>query len=528
MNALETDPSEALRLARSLKNSLVPINKLPVEILSMIPDYFDEDEGKEEEEDEDMDFDEDIDEDWFDEALLALTHVCRHWREVFTSRSSLWTKLDLTNADKTKAYLQRSGTAPLEIDLIESGIKGLDGYLEHAISLVIPHIPRVKTLSIYVGDVRAGVFERFYCHMPLLESLRIENAFPKELDALDDKLFDGDLSSLRELTLIRFTTRLPWNNLANLNFLVLENCIPKYDVTRILDVFESAPLLRVVRFGGSLPVSSYAPPNRIVALPHLKHFVIITDRPHSILLEHLCIPAGATLFQIFNIGNEEPLVLRRYVQEGNANLKNLSHITTVALNFAMAWKVVELNGPSGCLYYQCTNLEAPPSHHLDRELLRSLRTNDLSKAQKLSVTRYTSLDSAEAEESPIFQTLSRMNNLRTLNLTKCDNEPFILALNPQRNSSKRILCPNLEELVLYADSWNKFHINLLCEMAKNRASSGAMSLSSITLVGLHGLAPREDESDKLKEHVPHVDYRVDDKEHGWYSDLEDDSGDESD
>jgi hypothetical protein len=68
-DALERDGFEVLRLVRSMKNSLAPINRVPPEILSLIPDYCCED---------DMDRD-----------LVALTHVCRSWRDTFISRSSL-------------------------------------------------------------------------------------------------------------------------------------------------------------------------------------------------------------------------------------------------------------------------------------------------------------------------------------------------------------------------------------------------------------------------------------------------------
>ena len=57
MNALEQDALEVLSLVRSVKNSFAPVTRIPPEILSDIPDYYDED---------------DVDQD-----LITLTHVCR-------------------------------------------------------------------------------------------------------------------------------------------------------------------------------------------------------------------------------------------------------------------------------------------------------------------------------------------------------------------------------------------------------------------------------------------------------------------
>lgn len=69
VDALEQDVVEVFRLVRSLRNSLVPVNRIPPEVLSLISDYHSEDE--------------------MDKDLVALTHVCRDWRDIFTCRSSL-------------------------------------------------------------------------------------------------------------------------------------------------------------------------------------------------------------------------------------------------------------------------------------------------------------------------------------------------------------------------------------------------------------------------------------------------------
>ena len=114
---------------------------------------------------------------------------------------------------------------------------------------------------------------------------------------------------------------------------------------------------------------------------------------------------------------------------------------------------------------------------------------------------------------PGFQTLSAMTNLHTLVLTECDNLPFILALNPDKNSSKLVLCPGLEELVLYVESQDQFQIRCLLRTTKERASRG-MKLSSITIAGLGELVPAEGVF-KLGEYVTRVAYRVDDVLPDW-------------
>ncbi|KAF9645559.1 hypothetical protein BDM02DRAFT_3148684 [Thelephora ganbajun] len=131
-----------------------------------------------------------------DQALISLTHVCRGWREMFTSRSSLWTRLDFMNVEKTHTYIQRSKSSSLEICL--EGHKG-NTYFDDAFSLVIPHIRRLKSLTIR-ADVLPAALRRLHQHAPLLEELDIDLTCPHP-PILDRALFNGDLSSLRELRL---------------------------------------------------------------------------------------------------------------------------------------------------------------------------------------------------------------------------------------------------------------------------------------------------------------------------------------
>ena len=126
VDTLERDALDVLSLDLSVKKPLAPVNRIPAEVLSLIPDHLDEDKGD------------------ADQDLIALTHVSRNWRSALVSRSSLWTRLDCMDIDKTRTYIQRSGLFPLEILLKKDKD---DGYLDDAFALVIPHIHRIKSLT---------------------------------------------------------------------------------------------------------------------------------------------------------------------------------------------------------------------------------------------------------------------------------------------------------------------------------------------------------------------------------------------
>lgn len=228
---------EVLSLVRSMKNSFTPINRIPTEVLLLIPDYWKEDVT--------------------DQDLIVLTHVCRGWRSIFTSLPSLWSFLDCRNVDKTRAYIERSKSVPLEIGLIDPHV--MDAFL-----LTVPHISRLKHLTIFTGDFPA-IVNHFFCRAPLLEVLDVSlRGSPGLIPS--DAFLDGDLSSLRVLILAGVITHLPWKNLTNLTTFSLTRVLAdQISITQILNFLENSPLLHPIGLEDSLPNSSDAPPNPLRA-----------------------------------------------------------------------------------------------------------------------------------------------------------------------------------------------------------------------------------------------------------------------
>ena len=106
-----------------------------------------------------------------------------------------------------------------------------------------------------------------------------------------------------------------------------------------------------------------------------------------------------------------------------------------------------------------------------------------------------------------------MGDLRTLTLIRCNNLSFIHALNPERNKSDTVLCPDLQELVLYVKKRDWYYLAELVEMASERDERYA-KLSSITIVSLDEMCPRK-EVFKLRKFVSRVEYKLDDVSPDW-------------
>ena len=474
-----------MSLVRSVKNTFVPINRIPHDVLSLIPDYW-------------------ADEDTADDDLITLTHVCHGWRELFISRPSLWARLDCKNVEKTRTYIERSQSSPLKVYLWNEA--GCIPFLYDAFFLTVPHFGRLGSLS-FLGvseDLIELAKKHFYRPAPSLEKLKIHIGDPC---SIEPTIFDGNLSTLRELRLSGVITSLPWKNLANLTKFDFQD-VPsdKISTTQLPDSFERAPLLRKIRLYHTLPTTSNAPPGRVVSLPHLEDLEIEAQPVHSILLKHLLIPSGTSLVLEFNF-NGERSPIPDYLPKTLDNLNNLSRTTAINLSYESGLHL-RLSGPSGGLYVlgHWTGADTFLST-VNRRVLRSLNHFTISTTERLTITAFGATIPQKTEKSPVYHTLLLMKSLRILILTDCLNIPFISALNPDKTPSKTLVCPVLEELVLYVKKKEWFCIDKLLGMAKGRSSSGAR-LSTITIVSTQEFMPVENVLE-LRNHVSRVEYRLD-------------------
>jgi len=474
-----------------MKNTFTSINRVPRDVLSIIPEYW-------------------ADEDTADEDLITLTHVCRGWREIFISHPSLWTRLDCTNIEKTRTYIERSRSSPLKVYVWQE--EEYTPFLNDAFLLTLPHLSRFGSLSLLGPSKNLTELAKKYLHhpVPLLKKLKIN--FSDNPQSIVPAIFEENISSLRELRLSGVITRLPWKTLANLTTFDFRD-VPsdKISVTQLLDFFEHAPLLRHTRLWNALPTTCDAPPGRVVSLPRLKDLDIKAQPVHSILLNHLLVPSGTSLVLEFTFDGEKSPI-PEYLPKNLKNLKNLSRITAINLSFDSEL-CLRLTGPSGGLYvlggWTGTDSFLPI---VNRRALRSLNHFAISATERLTITAYHTTIPQKIESST-YRTLLLMNALRTLILADCLNVPFITALNPKKAPSGTLVCPALEEIVLYIKEKERSCIDGLLEMVEGRSSSGTR-LSTITIVSPQEFVPAKDVLE-LRNHVSQVEYRLDDVVPPW-------------
>jgi hypothetical protein len=444
-----------------------------------------------------------------DQDLVALTHVSRAWREAFISRSSLWANLDCANAEKTRVYLERSKSSPIDLRLRRDyGLSPNDPFFQ-----IAPHaIGRLKYLLV---DTTPDHFHDIANHLsrptPFLEDLIISSGFSdSELNpVLPTTLFNGDLSSLRTLYLESVRTDLPWRNMVNLKSFSLCYTLPGHVPIRgLLDFFESASRLHEVSLYFATPTSG-AQNGRLVSLVCLEEMSVIGDEPSSLLLDHLIIPVGAKLTtRAVSHGPITANLLPRSLD----NLKNLPNFTDIHLCMDEFHRRVQFSGPNG----QVWMVPVTPGVNPTDLVLESLARFDTSKTERLNIDQ-----AASSSSDPLYRVLIPMKHLRAITISQCTSpDIFIHALDPSMSTSGVVICPELEELVLVLRRHGEtLDIKDVIEMAAARASKGA-KLKSIRIVG-HDESTQIDAS-KLRKHTLHVecDHEVNTDDNGGISDGE--------
>jgi len=391
---------------------------------------------------------------------------------MFVSRSSLWSNLNCVDADKTRVYLERSGTSPINLQLHCGGFgkSSVDTFVQ-----IIPQaIARLKSLSVSTDP---GYLEGTMSHLshpaPLLETLDIDSGCcngPQYSPVLAPTIFNGNLSSLRELHLYSIRTGLSWRNMANLtSFTLHSSSVTNFG--QLLDFFESAPHLRNVHFHLTTLISG-GENGRLVSLDRLRRMRVVYCGPTtSILFDHLVIPVGAKLVTQPDMGT---FTIEDHIPGSLDNFKNLSSITEIHLFLDIyLLLLIRLRGPYGELRMLGAEIDNSPSL-----VFESLARFDTSKTERL---RIDSTNEPLSRDLP-YRILLPMENLRTLVLSRCTGLPraFMDALNPNTSLSKEVVCPSLEELVFVCrprenpvdDGEEEFDMRAVIEMAAARASRG--------------------------------------------------------
>ena len=281
VSQLDHDTSIALATIREWRNTFVSINRIPSEVLSLIPTHLP-----------------------YKSDLLHASHVCRHWRRTFIQHAALWSRLDLVvsrNDYLVKTFLERAKGTPLDIRI---------GGSVHAeiLALLSPLSQRVRSLDFVYGLWRdtQKLSDAVSGPLPLLHTLEINVSTPYRLgpETMDPPslpLFSGAVN-LKEFVFYSeggpsFLDHFAFSNLTTFELSAMPDSEIFY-APQLLDFLEASPTLRTVHIkieAEILPAD--IPPEEPIVLPNVETFSLSqTGFDYRIVTQISCPSARLTSF----------------------------------------------------------------------------------------------------------------------------------------------------------------------------------------------------------------------------------------
>ena len=248
--------SATLATIREWRNSFVPINRVPLEILSLISSNLSSQEDRH-----------------------IASFVCRHWRRTFIRCPELWSQLTLSKGEVyMKTFLERAKGTPLDI------------IVDHEIP-----VQTMTPLSFLTNQIRTFHFlgsgwadiqklsEVISGPLPLLHTLTVDFVEENDLDDLEDIQFSLPLfTSAVNLKVLQFHSI--WDQSPFILHLAFPNLV-SFDLStehwagfpalRLLDFLEGSPMLQIVKMQVLAYISFEGViQERVVCLPSVEHFTL--------------------------------------------------------------------------------------------------------------------------------------------------------------------------------------------------------------------------------------------------------------
>ncbi|KAF9783773.1 hypothetical protein BJ322DRAFT_1067017 [Thelephora terrestris] len=250
VSQLDRDVSIALASIREWKNSFVRINRIPMDILSLLPHHLSSQQDR-----------------------FHAASVCRHWRKILLKCGALWSQVLLRKGEEcVSTLLERAKGSPLDILFHRGAPAG-------TIALISPRAQQIRCLELILVDWRDVIkFSEFNSgQLPLLRTLKIIS--PQFLDyvqpnAATSPFFGGSIN-LQQFFF--HSWKLPCLShfvFPNLTTFELVSCPgEECSASLLLDFLKSSPMLQTVKAKISAEVVlKDIPQKMVVVLPNAQTF----------------------------------------------------------------------------------------------------------------------------------------------------------------------------------------------------------------------------------------------------------------
>ena len=263
---MELEAKYALSTVHFSMNTFPKINRLPPEVLALIPSFLTS-----------------------YKDLVFTTHVCRHWRSTIIASPPLWSYLDneTMHKDLVAAYIDRCGGSPLDVAFSSDSNKNVT-FLEKVI-LHSSHIREIRLPCLPWYHI-AEISDTFAIPLPLLREIDLSVGYDLSPPPFEQPFFAGatNLVSLRlsdynmhSGTLLHFI--IP--TLTHLSLTFSEPRIPM--VGELLELLRNSPLVEDLQIHADVVLdaseesSTFPDQFQSVDLPCLRNIRLSWTTPRS-------------------------------------------------------------------------------------------------------------------------------------------------------------------------------------------------------------------------------------------------------
>ena len=431
--------------------------------------------------------------------IVSLTHVCRYWRRSISSNPRSWASISTGWERLVPLCLERAGEVPLAIDITVPDIRSSEDFLE----LLPPHTSRICHLRLAgypsVEAVANNLPGFFASPLSSLTSLELQQAEePSELFPSSESPFPPifqNVSMLKSLCLTRTPLYPPLFGITSLVELKLLGYTSPFHFGTFIGFLESNLALETLNLDISFVDSSvWTDAARVVNLAHLQHLTITCAKPTEAkgLLSYITLPHGLHLEVIYS-KSDQP-ALSHFLPSPPTPIQD-ALTPAIAIQYRYTPREFSVFGSIGSFSFRSSSstLLGPEVYLFTATSVREFHVHIAPWV--LSPTFFTWL----LPQFPVLETLVIENC--TLWATGAFDSL----------AGEQLLCPSLKTIAFFNCILTPAVMEELEGMVVRRMGLAATWLYQVVIVSSTGVLPDHTLIQQLRQHVPCVDVRVDNK-----------------